>query len=787
MLYRILLPLVLSVFILNALEISINSGIEQHKRYSLLHLREKQNFTCQEIKNNFDEVTKVVCAYSKKPERPLKSIQNDFFVISSLRKDKTFFLTIKPFYKLKLVPVVFDATQDKSVYDADVTLSKHWVIVGYKEKLPLIYQDEKPSIGINFPFYMDKDMLPYVGGLDIKGNPVHIKKVEDVTDYLRIKKFYEAKKYDMCLELIDSVLEKYPDTLFKAELIFYKIKVYAALKDNDNVIDYSKLFLREYSSDEHIPEVLSFIARGYALIGQNGDADYFFDRLFSEHKDSIYAQWGYIYKGEMTEESGGDSVAEKYYLKALKETNNIDVAVSAAFHLAQLKMQTSSLQAAKYIEKIIKAKPSFFASELKKSLDIMYVFGDVERYKVAADIAKALLDHTNKQKNDHYESLLKDRALWLAKTKYKKEALVALNQYIKEYPDGDFINDIQVAKDSLFFDVVDSNDTQRLAEYDKLIEEYAGDEIANRALYEKAKLLLKEKKYEDVLALQEKLKLLDSEKYGDVESIISDAAIYAMEDALKHEECHSVLSIAKDYNITLSDSWDDGVYKCAMKGGDYQLSKSIAMKNIKSQSLQERKKWLYRYIQVDFATGNYSEVISVSEDLIALIEDEKDSKYKDVYRYLFDTYERLEKNLDMIDAINKIQKEFGITYKDLDRYVAMVGVGEKMGDDMMVIKYGEYGMKIQKESNSHPQSPYLEFSLYQAYINKNELEKALATIKVLDSVELTSKQRSRQKYLLGMVLSKLWRDEEAQKAYDAAIAADPNSAWAELAKSAKSL
>ncbi|MBD3825141.1 MAG: hypothetical protein IE916_11645, partial [Epsilonproteobacteria bacterium] len=47
--------------------------------------------------------------------------------------------------------------------------------------------------------------------------------------------------------------------------------------------------------------------------------------------------------------------------------------------------------------------------------------------------------------------------------------------------------------------------------------------------------------------------------------------------------------------------------------------------------------------------------------------------------------------------------------------------------------------------------------------------------------------RTRQKYLLGVVLSKLWRDEEAKEAFEASIEADPSSEWAKLAKDAKAL
>ena len=54
-------------------------------------------------------------------------------------------------------------------------------------------------------------------------------------------------------------------------------------------------------------------------------------------------------------------------------------------------------------------------------------------------------------------------------------------------------------------------------------------------------------------------------------------------------------------------------------------------------------------------------------------------------------------------------------------------------------------------------------------------------------MELDKQTRARQKYLLGSVLSKLWRDEEAQVAYQQSIEADPESAWAKLAKSAKDI
>ena len=770
-----------------ALEVSLSGAKEDFQKYSTLHLKDSNEFLCQEIKDDFDVVTKIVCAFAERPDEKFKTLQNNFFKIETQIKDKTFFLVITPFYKLKLYPMIFDLTKDKSVYQPDIKMSKHWMIIGYDKKLPFLKEEKEVDTAINFPYYSSFDMLPYVGGLDIKGNPVHIKKVKDVSDYLKIKQLYKDGKYPECLDLIKDVEKEYPNSLFNAELTFYKIRLYEKLNDNDNIIAAAKVYLREYSADENVPEVLSLIAKAYSQIGMSTDADYFFDRLFSEHENSPYAKWGYIYKGQMLEGSGASSKAVFYYKKALMETLDIDIAVTAAYRLAQFYiMDSKKEEAAKYITKIVNAKPSFFIKDLVTSMDMMYSFADSEDYLSAAKIAKALLDEMRKN-HDEYERLLKDRGIWLSKTSEKKEALDALNRYLSEFPEGMFDNEVQVAKDGLFFDTTDSNATARLSQYDELIKTYAGDTIGDKAIYEKAKLLLQEKRYKEVLDMKDSILGLDSEIYKDTQRIIKDAAIGVMKVSLKDKECHDVLTMSADYNITLSHEWDDGIYDCAMKGGDFLLSKQIAGKNLNSKELDQRKKWLYRYIKVDFATGNYSDVIEASKELIQLTKDDKNSEYKDVYRYLFDTYQRLEQTDNMIGMIVKIEEAYGLNYKDIDRYIAMMTIGSNKKDDNMVIKYGTKVYNLQKSSSSYAQSPFLEFTLYQAYINKENYEKALEVIKSLDDVKLSKTNRSRQKYLLGTVYSKLWRDEDAQKAYRESIDADSASAWAKLAQDAKKI
>ncbi len=773
-----------------ALEVTMTSAKENFQDYSTLHIKEKDKFICEATKDDFDETRKIICAFTKEPTQKFRILQNNFFEVNTMLKNETFFLIITPKYKMKLFPMIFTLSKEDAVYDASVKISDHWMVVGYKDVLPYIKNEKVSDTAINFPFSLKKEMFPSVGGLDIKGNPIHLQKVQDVTDYLQIKKLYQAQRYPEALSLIDNVIKDYPDTLFMSELLLYRIRVFNQMDEYDSVISSSKTYLKDYSSDENVPEVLCLTARAYGKTGIETDADYFYDRLFTEHDTSPFTQWGYIYRAEMLEDAGGTSKALEFYKKALEETQDVTIAVTAAYNLAKYKVSyANAKEAAIYVEKILTAKPSFFKEELATSMIMIDNFLQENDFLTASLIAKALLDEMNGGE-ENYEELLKNSALWLCKTDRKKDALDALNTYLKRYKEGGYIEEVQIAKDALFFDVsdkIDVNVTEKLAEYDKLIATYKDDTIGDKALYEKAKLLLQNQRYSDVLGVKQALLDLDTEIYPNIQNVLKDSAIGVMKNALKQKECQEVLTISYDYNITLSSDWDEGLYDCFMKGADYPAAKKIASNNIKATDLEERKKWLYRYIKVDFSTGNYSELLDASKDLLTLIEDEKDSPYKDIYRILFDTYTRLENKTKMLESIYKLQEIYGIDVTDIDRYIAVLAIGSDTKDDNIIIKYGMQVMDIQTASNSFAQSPFVEFTLYQAYRSKEEFRKALDIIKSLDARELNKEQRARQKYLLGSIYTKLWMDDEAKQAYQEAINIDPTSAWAKLAQDANKI
>ncbi len=780
------LTLVFFVSSVFSLEISVSAGIEKKEQYSVLTLSNDDPFLCEIKKDQYGQNKDLICTFSKKPKPFFKPVSDAYFIIEPKMVKNNFFLFIKAKKKLFFYPIIFDLTKEKESFEPKTNVAKRWVIIGYNTKLPFIEKVAYNDMSIDFPFFMDNQPLPYVGGLDLRGNPVHIQNSEDVHAYVRVKELFSKKQYENCIDQADTVLKIYPNTLFKSELLFYKLKSLFKLKAYDSVIELSKTFIHEYSSDENIPEVLLLTAVSYYKNGLYGDADYFFDRLFSEHQESVFAKWGYVYKGDMASDGGEYKKANKYYTKALLLTKDIDVAVAAAFRLAKLALINGKYQKAKkYIDKILKAKDDYFYKNYYEAKQMMQDLVDQEHYKEAAKIDEAILKYMSKH-HDDYESNLKFLGVWLAKTDQKKKALQALNRYIKEFKDGNYIDEVEETKDKLFFDTKNSgNDKELLEKYDQLIKTYKDSSIGQKALYEKAKLMLKKKMYSDVLQLKNSIEALDETKFKDKKEIIQKAALGLMENALENKQCQIVLDIQKDYNISVSNKWDDRSYECFLKAADYQKAKFIVQRNIKTKDIKEKEKWLYRYARVDFATGNYTEAIEVAKDLISLDDTIDKSKYNDIYRVLFDAYDRIGDFSGMVKTIQKIEELFGLDYKDIDRYVDMVNAGVNQKDDNLIIKYGKKLYDLQNRLHSYAQSPFIEFSLYQAYMSKQMYTQALDVIRsLLKNVTLKAEDKARAKYLEGLVLEKLWKNIQAEDAYKEAIKADKNSAWAKLAKSA---
>jgi len=783
-LYYLLLLLLLfqSLF---SLELSIQTGREDQEEFSILHLKNSERFLCQAEKSDLGVTTSVICAFDKRPIKSFSKIQNNFFTVTSKIKDKTFFIIIKPHKKMLLKAIHYDLLYDNELYQVEDDYAKHWNVIGYDKKIPFIEKNRDTKSSINFPVPFVHSEYPYVGGLDILGNPIHMTRVKDVSDYLQIKKLYRAKRYDLALELIDGILQNFPDTIFKSELMLYQIRCYHEKKEAEPLIHIAKQFIREYSSDINMAEVLADTANAYSMIALYTDADYFFDRLFDEHKESSFYDLGLIYKAQQLENAGNSTKALVFYKKALNRSKKVEIAAQAAYQIILLELENGrSKNVKKYVKLILNGDKEYFYKRLQESINLAMKLTTFNDYQSAADIAGALLEYMDKG-DDAYEELLKNRGIWLSETKNKDEALKIFNQYLGRYKFGQYVDEVKRRKDALFFDVSDENSTQKLEDYNLLINKYQGDSIAQRAIYEKAKLLYEMSRYQEVLDMKDTLLSLDPAIYKDTQELIENAAIGLMKISLKNRECVKVVDLSKNYDINLSVKWDSDLYNCYIDAGDYDKAKVIAHSHIRSKDFSERISWLQRYIKIDFELGNYTEVVDAAKELISLRND--DSKNIDTYRLLFDAAQRLNDSDNMIYAIGKIEELAGLEYIDIERYTQMLTFAKNRKDDLMIRNYSQKIMKLQEKAGSYTQSPYVEFILAQSYIQNSKSSKALEVLKTLDRRDISKSSRSRQKYLMGTLYQKLGDNAESKKSFEESIAVDNNSSWAKLAKDALKL
>ena len=765
-----------------ALDISIKVAKEDFNNYATLHLKHTSPFTCRQSLDPLENVTSIVCIFSKRPTKRFKPIKNSFYKIYSNVRDKKFYLIIKPFEKMKLVAMITDLSKSESSFEADISESSHWMVIAYKDKIPFIDESKKSAFSINFPVNIKSDATPYVGALDINAKPVSISNVQDVSNYLELKHLYSIKKYEQVLELCDETIENFKDSIFLSDVMLYKIRSLHHLDESEEVIELAKVYMRENSSSSSMPEVLAYTARAYSKIGLYIDADYFYDRLFDEHDDSRFSKLAMIFKAEQLDDAGNSKKAVEYFKKALYSTKDMAIAAYAAFKISEYEVDHKrAKEASKYITKISEKKSDYFFENRVASTEMAEKMYDMNEFYSSYLILKNLLKNLKKS-DDDYERLLKNIIVTLSKTDKVDITLDYIEQYNKSFKYGDYLSEVEIAKDSLFFDKKDLNVSAKLQEYNTLIEKYNSDKIGDKALYKKAKLLFANARYQEVLDLNSSLASLESSEYSDTNTLITQSAQNLLMKKLEVNVCKDVVDLYKRY--ALAPFEEMGVYNCAREISHYQLAKDIAKKYLHVKNLDTRITWLYRYIDVLYDMREYKELIVASNDYIALASKDK---YNNIYRLRFDAFKSLKQDINRINSITKIEDNFGLDTKDIERFSSMISLGQKMGDDVMIENYARKVIRIQERANIHSQTPFVEFSLIEALGRNKKSSEAIKVLQMLIKEDIKVSSQARAHYLLGSLYLKAEKIALAKKEFEASVSADAKSAWAKLAKDALSL
>lgn len=778
----LLFPLSSVFFTGFALTLSVNAGKEAGENYSTIHIKENISFKCVSDIDDFDEITQIQCVFPREPKEKFEPVKTSFFTIDSFTQDKKYYIRILPQEKMKLFPIVNTLYKVSNMRPVGTyKASNHWMVVGYKNTLPLIKIDKTPSMGLRFPLSMEEIKMPSIGALDISGNPIRLDQVKDVADYMRIKAAYEAGNYGQLAGDVDALFIKFPNTIFKAELLLYKMRGYHKSDENEVLLEVSKEFIHEYSGDENMAEVLAYTANAYSAVGLQADSTYFYERLFKEFGDSKYAALGMVFLGDQYLSGGKSKEAGSYFEKALYKTSDIEVASMAAIRLAKMSQEQGDLEKASNLyTKIIEGNDKYLLHDINQNYDNARAFANRGYQKTAAAILQAIVKDLPAS-DERSEAMVKDIGLWLAETEDKPAAYMALKNYKDKYGDSEYTAEVQEALDSLFYTAEDANTSALISEYEALQEKYPEQEIGNKAGMQKAKLLYAMKQYQGVIDMEG----TGAQNEAGYFELKNEAALALALDSLEKGECSKAITLSQDYNLSIESQFDEKLYACAFKTGSYPLAKSISLKHIKDS--EKRLMWLYSYAKTLNKTGEYEELTKVAEDVITLSDIDKADKYDDILQDTFYAYERLKNTQGMIKSIKELEKRRGLEYDDIELYVSMVKLGLKQNDDIIIQTYTKKVMTLQEKTNSFSQSPFIEFAALQVLKAQKKEKEQLVLLRKLVKLDLQEKEKSRVQYMLGSLLMKEGKTAEAKVAFEASIKADETSAWSGLSKDALGL
>ncbi len=779
---KLLLLLVLFATQLFSLTIALNSAKVDGEAYSVLHVEDSEPIDCQVLPQDLDKKI-YLCKFKKIIKTPIEPKKMALVDIDFLEKEKEFYVRIEPKVKSKLLKVQNSLFVDPEVSDKrEKGATKHWSILFY-EKNFLAKEIAKETI--DFPVMYPKNIKPYVGALDLNGAPISYVQTKDINLYLQLKKSYNNGKYLDVIGDSASIVKKYPQSIFRSEFMLYHLRAIDKIIDNEledsfdrnDIVREGKAWIKSFPSDDNIPEVLMIIAKAYLKMGFKSDANYFMDILISEHEDSPFTKKAILVFADSLYNTRQKDKAIKLYSDVLYSAQDLDIASAAAIRLSHKEMDRGQTdKAKKYLIKVLDANQNYLLEDMESSYKLANKLAKNKLYDVAAKVADVLLTGLKKS-DENREVLVRDSGLWHAKANDIQQAYNRLEQYLKEYKYGAYRDEVQTSLDELFFELNETNETKLANYYDKLIDKYK-NKIGDKAVVEKAKLLLSQERYEDVLKMQASLEYV-SESNTTSEHITSAAnALTIM--ALKDDECTQAVNYIEKYKLDLEQLDSSKTFECFIRTSRYSSAKNLSESNIKSGTLKSRNEWMQKYLLSLYRLNLYAKVVEVGEDVTKMSKSLKTEPTNETLQMIFFSFMKLGRFEKAIDIAKQIEKNSPNELKNSDVFIKIVQQAKDDRNDLLLIEYANKIIALQKQHKSNTYTPDVELSLIGALQRLDKTQEALRVTEGLLKKKISLKQQVRAYYSAGELSMKLDKNEDAKEYFEKCKNIEVESSWKDI-------
>ena len=304
------------------------------------------------------------------------------------------------------------------------------------------------------------------------------------------------------------------------------------------------------------------------------------------------------------------------------------------------------------------------------------------------------------------------------------------------------------------------------------------NKIGDKALIEKAKLLLSQERYEDVLKMQSALDYV-SESNNTNEQILSAANALTIL-SLKDDKCEKAVGYIEKYKLDLEKFDKSKVFDCLVRTSRYENAKKFSELYIKVGTLKARNNWMQKYLLSLYKLNKYTEVINVGEDVIKLSKSLKTKPTRDTLEMIFFSLIKLKKIEKAIDIAKQIEKNSPNNLKNSDVFIKIVQNAKDSRNDLLLIEYANKIIALQKRYKSYIYTPDVELSLIGALQRLEKTKEALVVAKGLIKLNLTPKEKTRAFYSAGELSMKLGKNKEAKEYFTKCKNIKIKSSWKDI-------
>ncbi|WP_456449427.1 tetratricopeptide repeat protein [Hydrogenimonas sp.] len=764
---------------------------EKNRPFSILHIRDEKPFHCESYYDENGKTTLFSCRFTRKPETSLQPVVSDFFTIAFRMEERGFRMEITPKTEAFLQPLPPPVHENPILPAHSLKNSRHWVVVGYRESIPYLGAAGSYEERLSFPLDVGRYAMPSVGAVDINGDPVFLKKNRDIEKLMAIKAAFEAKKYKKAYELANEALELYPDSIFSSDFLRYKIK--ALMEENmkehaEEIIKLGKYFIKHYTSDEYLPEILLLLARVYGATGLVSDANYFYNRLIHEHKGNRFANLGLIYLGDQLYINGNVKDATKNYLEAYYSARDLDVASLAAYKLAMRYLDRGKTkEAVKYLRKIWEKNRSFLLKDPEDAHSIAVQLASHGAYDLAIEIDEELLGHLHKL-DEMYETILFEIAEWYDEKGDVEHAVYWYDKYLDQFAYGKFSDKAKEKLDTLFVVRNDVDATEALERYETIMREYRGTSIADRALAAKMKVMVSQGRYAEVLGMETVVtKIADAEAKKIAEKAIREAAEKLFRRSVEKGECETAVKVVENHLIERDAKGDEFLYGCYASYAKYEEAMKIVEKYLRSaHDVSERERWLCRALHLLVRLGRYEKALDAADELHTLSEKAQTrcpSLVWDEIRAIHETGRYAEE----MERIKRMTKRHGDDIRMVEVYRKGYESAKKAGDTLQQIWLLKRLIALQNRKGSHLYSPWAEFEAIRLLKARKRFEDALEIALGMKALRLKGEAAARWRYETGLLYRTLGKRKKAVENFEICAKTANGGAWSRLCREASTL